>query len=347
MKKFREIVSDMATWLQTNSSKVTNFTIGSVARSLIEAIAIEVEELYYFISSKFVELQDGSIYTSFGFARKPAIAATGTVTVSFIQTLTQQVYFPTGYKFYTIPLNGKTIYFVSTQDVTANVGVNSVDIPVQCTETGTVGNVPANSIRRIVNSTPYLAGVTNNQRFYTGAPEETKEARQKRFNDYVNSLGKSTPDAVAYGCMQVNGVAGVYIKEDIGMMYVYAHDAYGNLDSTLQTAIQNQLYNYKAGGIKAIVTGVTRKPTDITVQVLINSGFNATTIINDVSDEIQVYIGKMTVSKPLILADFIRAIMEVNRVAIENITLNLTADVKVEPQELITLGSLSVVQMTQ
>jgi hypothetical protein len=345
VKKFREILSDMASWLQLNSSKITNFTVGSVARSLLEAIAIEVEELYYFIASKFVELQDGAIYTSFGFDRRPAIAATGTVTVSFIQNLSQSVVFPTGYKFYTVPINGKTIYFQSTQDVTASIGVTSVDIPVQCTEAGTVGNVPAYSIRRIVNSTPFLAGVQNNQRFFTGAPEETKEERQKRFNSFVSSLGKSSPDAVTYGCMQVSGIAGVYIQEDIGMIYVYAHDAYGNLDSTLKSALVSQLYNYKAGGIKAIVTGVTRKPVDLSIQVLINSGYNPDTVLYNIQDAVEVYLDKFTVSKSLVVADLIRAIMEIDREAIQNITLNLTSDIIVQPQELIRAGTITVTQM--
>jgi hypothetical protein len=345
VKKFREILGDMASWLVLSGSKVTNFTVGSVARSILEAVAMEIEDLYYYIRTKFEELQDNAIYNSFGYNKRPAVPATGYVTVRFTQPLTQSVLFKAGTRFYTIPLNGKTIYFESIEDVTANIGATEVDLLVRCTTAGTIGNVPAYSITRIVNSMPFLAGVFNKEKFFTGLPEETKEERQKRFNDFIQSLGKSSTPAIIYGCMQVEGIAGVYVKEDIGMIYVYAHDAFGNLNDQLKADLEAKLYEYKAGGIKAIISGVIKKPIDLNIKVLIDNGYDKSSILYKIEEEVRVYLNKMVVSKPLVRADLIRFIMEIDREAIENISINLDKDIVVEPQELIRPGVITVTEM--
>jgi Baseplate J-like protein len=351
VKKFRDILGDMASWISISNSKITNFTVGSVIRSLLEAVAMELEDLYHFIRAKFEQLQDNAIYSSFGFGRRPAMPATGYVTVRFTQPLTQSVLFEEGYRFYTIPLNGTTIYFKSTKPVTATVGLSEIDIMVECEQGGLIGNVPAFSITRVVNSTPFLAGVFNKDKFFTGLPEETKEERQKRFNAFVGSLGRASNPALVYGCMQVPvdksypGVAGVYIKEDIGIIYVYAHDSFGDLPAQMKTDLENQLFQYKAGGIKSIVSGVTRKDVNLNIKVLVAEGYTTSSILYKVEEEVTVYLNKLVVSKPLIRADLIRFIMDVDKEAIENISIDLNSDIVIQPQELLRPGTITVTEM--
>jgi hypothetical protein len=64
-----------------------------------------------------------------------------------------------------------------------------------------------------------------------------------------------------------------------------------------------------------------------------------------VEDLVTVYLSKFTVSKNLIKADLIRYIMEIDKEAIANITIDLTTDVAVAPQELIRPGTINVTQM--
>lgn len=345
MKKFKDILQDMVTWLALTNTKVTNFAVGSVVRSILEAIAIEVESLYYFIQSKFEALQENSIYNSFGFQKRPATPSTGTVTVNFNQALSQSVLFPTGTQFYTVPIDGQTIYFSSTSDIVASIGARNVDIPVQCTQAGTIGNVPSYTIRRSVQTTPVMGDVFNASRFFTGAPEESKEERKKRFSTYVRSIARATPDAVTYGCLQVTNVTGIYVQEGIGMIYVYAHNADGDLTDQMKTDLTSALYNYRAAGIMSYVSSVTKKPINLNIQVLINPGYNTDTILFKVDDLVTVYLSKFTVSKNLIKADLIRYIMEIDKEAIANISIDLAEDVTVQPQELIRPGTITVTEM--
>ena len=344
MKKFKDILGDMVIWLRLNS-KVSNFNVGGVARSILEAVAMEIEEIYTFIRKKFAEMQENAIYISFGFPKAAAIPATGKVTVKFTQTLAQSVLFEKGYRFYTAPIDGKTIYFQTTADVTAPIGSTEVLLNVKCEEAGTVGNVPSFAITRTVTPKAFIAGVYNADKFFSGMPEETKEERHKRFSAFVQSLGKATEDSVVYGCLQVEGVTGVYIQEDIGIIYIYAHDAYGDLPPEILTGIQTQLYHYKAGGVKAVISGVIKKPVDVDLKVLVNANYNQESVLFLVNEAVQVYLNRMTVSKPLILADFIHYLMDIDREAISNITLNIDSDITVQPQELIRPGTVSVTKM--
>lgn len=345
MKKFRDILGDMASWMTLNGSKVTNFSVGSVARSILEAVAMEIEDIYFFISSKYDEFQDNALYTTFKFDRKKAEAAVGIVTINFTQPLNQAVVIPQGFRVFTPPVEGRTVYFEVMENTLASMGFASIDVRVKCIEVGVVGNVPAFSVTKVVNPTPFMSTVYNRDRFFTGMPEETKEQRQKRFNAYVASLGRSSQPAIEYGCMQVPGIAGVYTKEDIGLIYVYAHDHFGELTPDMKAKVEEQLYEYKAGGIKAIVSGVVKKEVSLDIRLLINDDYDKPTILYKVEEEVGVYLNRHTVSKSLIRADLIRYIMNINSEAIQNVNINLNGDVVIEPQELIRPGTIAVSEM--
>ena len=80
IKKFNSIVASMINWVSGTTTKVTDFNIGSVVRTLLEAVAIELEELYYQLLQAVEEAIEEAIYRAFNFPRNPAERATGMVT---------------------------------------------------------------------------------------------------------------------------------------------------------------------------------------------------------------------------------------------------------------------------
>ena len=46
IKDFASITASMINWLRANTTKVTDFNVGSVVRTMAEASAAEMEELY-------------------------------------------------------------------------------------------------------------------------------------------------------------------------------------------------------------------------------------------------------------------------------------------------------------
>ncbi len=79
IKKFNSIVASMINWVSSNTSLITDFNVGSVARTILEAVALELEELYYQLLRAVEEAIEEAIYRTFNFPRNPSQKATGTV----------------------------------------------------------------------------------------------------------------------------------------------------------------------------------------------------------------------------------------------------------------------------
>lgn len=342
MKKFRDILSDMASWIALTNSKVTNFRPGSVVRSLLEAIAMSIEDLYSYARKQFEDAQVGAIFNSFDIDEIPARHATGIVTVSFTAPLNQAVLITKGTQYYSVPVEGESLYFSSTEDVTASIGATEIDIPVQCDTAGVIGNVPSYSITRAVSITPYMAGVYNKFKFFTGAPKETREERQKRFDSYLDSIRRGSVPALKYGILQVPNVYGVEVKESIGIIYIFVHDSQGNLSDQMRSDIDAVVYEYKTAGVKAIVSGVVKKTVDLDIELTLMANTNKNSILFKVADEVSTYMNKLTVSKPLNIVDLLYVIKNVDSSSILNIDLSLLEDMVVEQSELIRPGIISI-----
>lgn len=80
IKKFNSILASMINWVSGATDKITDFNVGSVIRTLLEAIAMELEELYYQLLKAVEEAIEEAIYRAFNFPRNPAVKATGLVT---------------------------------------------------------------------------------------------------------------------------------------------------------------------------------------------------------------------------------------------------------------------------
>jgi len=78
-KKFSSIVASMISWCSSATDKVTDFNVGSVIRTLIESVALELEELYYQLLKAVEEAIEEAIYRAFNFPRNPAEKSTGNV----------------------------------------------------------------------------------------------------------------------------------------------------------------------------------------------------------------------------------------------------------------------------
>lgn len=343
MKTFNEILRDMATWIMTSNNKITNFYIGSVVRTLLEAVSLEVEALYFKMRSVFIKASDNAIYDSFDFKRKEATKSIGDITIEFGSALSQSVFIQKGSQFFTVPINGKTIYFESTQDITVPSGLSSATIQVVCREGGTVGNVPAMSIRRSVSSIPYLQTLYNATALSGGAPQETKESLKKRFATHIQSLSKGTTPAIEYACKQVPHVAGIGIKEEIGIVYIYAHDVYGNLTDQMKSDLNDTLYNYKPAGIKVILLPVTKKSIDLDITIILDDvSYTTDNYPSLIRESVTSYLNRHVVSKSLIKADLIKFIMNIDDNAILNVNTGLDQDIQVSNDQLIRAGNITV-----
>jgi hypothetical protein len=305
-------------------------------------VAIEIETLYLKMRKSFNSAIEDSIATSFGFHPVEASHAVGEVTMDFKAPLTQDVIIQRGYRFSTLPVSGRVVYFDCSEDTLARTGDLSMRVPVRCTEGGIVGNVAPNAIRIAVTPLVYVSEVFNEETFITGKVGESKEEYKKRFNQYIETLARGTLSSIQYGCLTVPGVSGAFVEDSIGEVKVFAHDASGNLPTNLKAAIVERLIDYRPAGTEVVVLEVTKKSVNITIDATIRDGFDLDTYRTIIRDSIIAFLTNFTVSRSLTRAELITHIMSIDKSAIANAIISLATDVSAGSSELIRPGTITV-----
>ena len=170
------------------------------------------------------------------------------------------------------------IVFSPTQEGT--ITGTYIDLPIQALTTGTIGNVPANTITKIVTPTIGLTSITNPEETSKGQDEETDTNFRTRYQESTELASGSTLDAVKAILLTLTGVQDVSIEEndnDTIENGIPAHSfetfVYGGADSDIAQSI----FDKKPGGIKSYGT-TTVNVTDSQGRVF-NIGFSRPTSI--------------------------------------------------------------------
>lgn len=351
MKSLRDILNNMVNWVRTGSPNLTNFTPGSVIRTLLETVAMEIESMYFQMHKGFRWALENSVFHSFGFTKLPATFANGVLTID-VANVTEPVGIPKGTIYTTLPIDSKRfIRYETVEDVVISPFSSSIDVRVKCTVAGIDGNVPANSVRIAMNPLPIYRSITNKEAIGGGNNEESNSDRKRRFNHYIRSLSKGTLEAIRFGVMEVQpteddleGVAGVYVTDTVGIVFVYAHDSEGNLSDTLRERIVGNLIHYRAAGIEVVVEPVNKIVVDMKVKILLDPSIkNKELYRSHIETSVTTYLNSFPVSKSLLRADIIRFIMSVGSGAVTNTELDLVEDIKIEnTYNLIRAGKVTV-----
>jgi uncharacterized phage protein gp47/JayE len=206
-KSAESIVNDMVAWMRGCTTKITDFRVGSKTRTILEAVAIVIEERTDKIFRSIRELIETNIYSIFSFDRIPATYATGTVTFSRVDVADQNYVILAGTMLlsqasqYNAPLK----YYVSTDAIIA-VGTTSVDVGVVCATAGTIGNVASGSLNMFVQKPTGIDAVNNSLDFITGSEEETSEAQKARFQEFLQAQSRGVLQSIEYGARLANVV---------------------------------------------------------------------------------------------------------------------------------------------
>lgn len=306
------MLSTMTDYVLTHTNKINDFTEGSAIETLLEASSLETEMLYYLTMQNIKSgIQDG-VMQAFGFTRKQATYAYGTVRLTFTSELTTSLYIPKGTLF-SCSDTSYTQTYQTLDEYQIPSGANYVDIPVYCTTVGAYGNIPANTIDTTTDIT-YLDTVTNLEAFQTGTDEETVSDMTVRFRQMIQSLQRGTVQALEYGAKTVDGIAGAYVFESTyGSVTVYCHDANGDLSSDLQTAVTNELYYWKAAGIRVSVQPVHKTTVDLTIGINVpNTTLQTDDFLAAVKLRMENYLNAYTVGQPVYISDLIQNVMDIS-----------------------------------
>ena len=338
-----EIYSRLVDHTITSTNEINDFSIGSAIRAMYEAVSIELEQFYILTQENIREAIEKGVYESFGFKRKEAIRAYGTLQIVFHNPVQTDRVIPRGTRFSSNSNNYPQI-FETLEDFRIPKGSIVADVEVHCTVVGTYGNVPANVINVMNSPIVNVKNVINPKAIQTGQDEEPLEEMRSRFRSYIESLSKATIPALEYGTREVHEVSGVYIDEKTGLITVYAHDNNGDLNDRVKAKIEDNLHHYRPAGIPVKVKPVTRRDINLDIVVTLS---NKTAITDRFREEIRLmverYLNSMKTSQHLIISDLTRVLMNIDKQLIYDIEFKgLEGNIYLEGSEIIRAGEIKI-----
>lgn len=273
-RTFLEYRQAMINWCVAKVARLSNFNPGSRAGTFIDAVAWILSLSDVSVLNGFRSAIIEGLYKVFGFERLPGQKAVGYIRIEIPAQLTDTI-FP----IFQVDLFG--IVFETVTPVTIPAGDTFIEVDVRALERGTDANITSAQIdtddgRGTLNIS-VLAGtrVWNPFAFTGGTEIETQEARLKRFQDFINSLGRSTLLGIYNAVISIPGVAGAVVQENVnpvtnypeaGWINIYVSDGTSNPPPALLAEVQKVIKGdindpdnypgYAAAGTILYVSGI-------------------------------------------------------------------------------------------
>lgn len=305
IKDFVSIVASMVNHMRGTQRKITDFQPGSVARTLVEGPATEIEELYIQMFLGLREAIPVATFLSFGFNKLPAGTAHGFVSVAATELPDEDMEVPAGTLFEAI--DGRT--YVSTSAVTWHAGEAIVRIPVAATQTGLAGNIAAGQI----TSGPFGPGYTiSNSAIDTGRDAETDAEREARFADFVAALSRGTVVACLYAArmaqvLDEDGHVYEYVTrsgivEEPGYVRIYIYSSRGVASAELLLNGQrimdgwrdeltgDVVPGFRSAGVRVDILPMVQRSVPFAMQVEMLPGYSLTSAVRQQFDNVFVSI---------------------------------------------------------
>jgi uncharacterized phage protein gp47/JayE len=258
------MISGMAAAAQAACAQLLDLSVGSPARAILYGSG---QQWSYQQNNTYLVLQASRLATCFGsdvdtfvgdygLVRDPSVASTGIVTLMRFSPIGSAtilvgatVRTGDGSVTYAITADATNAYWSpSTGTAGAYIipnGVATIDVPVQCTTPGSIGNVIAGAVSLAGDNLQSVDALTNAAPFIGGNDGETDAALKLRFVAYIGSLTKSTLLAVLAAAEAVQAGLQCVVQEnvdeqgntDYGHFVIWVDDGSGHPPAPLLAAI--------------------------------------------------------------------------------------------------------------
>lgn len=372
IKNFASITAGMLNWLRSNTTKITDLNVGSVARTMLEASAIEMEELYL---QYFIGLQEAipvSVFNTFGFAAIGAESASGIIRFTTATPATANIPIPAG-TVVKAPIGGQS--FVTLGPASILIGQTYVDVLSACQTPGAAGNCDSDQLTQLVTAIGSVSTVTNPQPIINGRDAETDDERKVRFQGYITTLARGTKASIEYGARTAKlfnslGVVTEYVAyagvvepwvsdstQPVSLIYCYVHNGASatspELVSLAQQVVDGQYSadgsvvpgtGWKAAGVKCIVAAASDIPVDVDGEITVAAGFESSAVLDDCTAAVKAYLQGLNVGAPVLLAELI-AILKRDVRGVDNVSLaDPTTDTAIAANAKATAGTVTLVE---
>jgi uncharacterized phage protein gp47/JayE len=304
IKSFTSIVAGMLNHVRSAQKRLTDFNIGSINRTLLEAPAAEIEEAYLQAFNGLREAIPVATYTSFNFDRLPAAPAADVIDVTVTATA-EDVVIDAGTLFST-PASS-TVY-LSQELVTIPAGETVGAVSFVARDAGVIGNLPVSQSFATTPAIPNFVSAINPRIVANGRNEETDDERKQRFVAFISTLPRSIIAGLEYGAKTVflTNAAGIEIErvkcasviepyvadstQPIAWVKLFVHNGEGSTSPDLVAKVVTTMQGYvdpvtgkkvpgyKAAGVKLDVAAATETPVNLTGTIVADAGYSATAL---------------------------------------------------------------------
>jgi len=185
-----DISADIRAKLKTTAPGLA-MALGTPERKIVDAVSEAISEAYidqYLIGSLLdIDTKSGleleQFVGIFGYGRLQGRRATGVVRVELTNAAVQDITVTKNSQFFTrnsLPGSPGSMFFVATESAVIPAGSYTCDVPVECKEVGTAGNLPPDSVV-FLGSILGAASVTNLTAMTGGVDVENDDELRQRF----------------------------------------------------------------------------------------------------------------------------------------------------------------------
>lgn len=349
LKDFTSITASMLNHLRAVTSKITDMRVGAIGRTMLESVAIEIEELY---QQMFYGVRDAipvALYNSLDFASLPAVSARGSITVT-VQSSPSSLAIPSGTVFVESRIGTR---YVTVSNQTISAGATLGSLAVVAVTPGAAGNLPAGGSFALVNNAGWFVSATNPAPLIGGTEPETPEQKKVRFASFISSLARGTTAAIEYGLRTatVKNADGQTIEvvrsaaviepyktdpgQPMGLVTCYVHNGVDGASAALLANASSIILGYtdsagvrvpgwKAAGVKVTLTAAGQVAVAVAGAVTAQPGYATADLVAPVTAAIADYLGGVEIGGTALRAEIVAMVM--NMEGVYNFTLTTPAN---------------------
>lgn len=357
-KPSADITADLIEWVRGSTDKLTDFNVGGVTRTLLEAHAEELDDYYQAIYFGLLKAIPTAIYTGFGFDIQPAVAATGEVVFSRVNDSVESVTIPAG----TVLLANNGQRFVTLSACLLELGQPSVSAMVRALVAGAAGNVQANTMS-LESTNLGLVTATNPLAMGGGVDAETEDHRAERFAAFVRSLARGTITSLQYiaGIPAMTTDDGTVIErvqrqsvfEEPGHVMLYVDNGAWGISDDLLAKVQlavdgyrdaNTLQwvgGYRPAGMRVEVVPMSRQAFNVSLEVRRSELVSAAAVESELALRMATFLAGVLPLQTLRMIDLINVALSVTGVNAVTV-LSPSANIDVPSNTILYLNTLDI-----
>lgn len=328
----------------------------------------EAEYIYYSIfpnTARGVSLD--RLCTFVGITRNPATAAEHKVKV----TGTSGYVVPIGFLVGTV--SGISFYNILDTEIVDG----ECEITVDCTQTGTEGNVDSTTITQVVNPVAEVTAVQGIEQITQGSDDESDYELRQRFEEAREGAGACTEAAIRAALMRVPTVtsAGVIVNDttetDSSGRPPFSFECFVNGGENYHSEIAETIYDKKPIGIKTYgsvsetivdeggyehtinFSHTTKVNVKVSIKIRTDSTFEGDSGKTEIADNLKTYIDNLGVGESVILSSLygkihaVSGVEEVTELKLAKGSESFAAqNIEVDEWEIVNCESVSVEVIT-